>query len=551
MTTEQTNREVRVYPAKGRIGLQAAACLAGGILFLLMLVVMFLLALAAGPRRNSGPDFMPGMIGGLSVIGIGLIGRGIFLLKSLQRVWLDENGVHLEGFIGRSTLRWRDIERLERDKQNSVMGTTTNVLKIFGNRAKPIAIIPDTLVDFDGMIGEIEARSSAARGAATYDPLADQQRRTSKEVKTQKLAVVCFAIFAILFGAMFCFGVNEEIHLRRYAREAVRVDAPIVRRWMVRVTPKLEYRFKDRAGVEHTREVMMTQPAWDALEKSPTVPVEYLTTDPSWNRPLMGEDVQTSFGGKFLLLSGGGTLAMSFLFVFALMGYDLKTEDGKTRLVRRGQVIREFGGQKKNDDPLAALAQKGTPSAVMLQQLEAPAVPLNVETTRTLPGGLLALGILCIVFGLIEAALTGVRAILWSRQFIALPDGRVIITAAQRWMHWWNGADAVAALLLIVTGILLLRRKLSGRTLGIGVALFQILSCLGTIVMMIVQMASTPAETGPGSMTVVTAQTASIIVQLISMVFPIVLLMILLRRKTAEALGPEVHVEAARDLSMV
>jgi len=175
----------------------------------------------------------------------------------------------------------------------------------------------------------------------------------------------------------------------------------------------------------------------------------------------------------------------------------------------------------------------------------------DVAPTRSLPAGLLALGILCIVFGLIETSLAGLREIIWSRQFVTLPDGRIIITATTRWMHWWNGVDGVLSLLLIITGVQLLRRRLSGRTLGIAVGLGQIVSCLVTIIMMIVQMAGAPEETGPGSMTAVTAQTGAIIVQLLAMIFPVVLLMILMRRRTAEALGPEVRVEAARDLSMV
>src|SRR5687768_3573184 len=88
---------VQVFEAKQRVGLQAAAFIAGGVLFFLMLIVQFLIAL--GSKSTPTSDMMPGIIGGLSVFGVALIGRGIFLLRGVTRVVLEHGGVRVEGFI--------------------------------------------------------------------------------------------------------------------------------------------------------------------------------------------------------------------------------------------------------------------------------------------------------------------------------------------------------------------------------------------------------------------------------------------------------------------
>ena len=131
MSPTQDTGGVRIYPARRNIGLQAAGFLAGGIVYMLMLVVMFLLALfARQPRPNS---IMPGLIGGLSVVGIGLIARGIFLLKSVRRVMLDDQAIHREGFASRSSVAWTQIDHLERARQSGWFGATSHdVLILMG-----------------------------------------------------------------------------------------------------------------------------------------------------------------------------------------------------------------------------------------------------------------------------------------------------------------------------------------------------------------------------------------------------------------------------------
>lgn len=87
---------------------------------------------------------------------------------------------------------------------------------------------------------------------------------------------------------------------------------------------------------------MYPGPAWQMLREGNTVPVVYLPSAPDWNRLVSGEDVGAEFGGKSLFLFSGGFLMFSFMAVVCLLGYDLKTENGVTRLTRHGRVIKEW-----------------------------------------------------------------------------------------------------------------------------------------------------------------------------------------------------------------
>jgi len=332
----------RTYEATKRVGWQAAACIAGGTLFLLILFGQFFLTVLSKP--SSKTNIMPGMIGGLSVIGIGLIARGVFLLRTVQRVIVDSAGVHVEGFIGRQTVPWGHIAQLQRDKKSLWMGDKTyQVLTLKDTAGKTLTTIQDNVEHFEDLIQQIESESSRVRGSATFDPSADEQRRLKKERRTHRWTTIACGAFALFFGAILIVGINEELHTRRYASDGATTDAQILRRWMVSVTPRIEYSFLDERGQSHQRQAMMDQPDWDLLEGQKTVAVEYLRSDPSWNRLVAGEKQETSFGGKFLFLSAGGTLLLSAFFLMLLFGFDVKVEDGVTKLTRRGKVLREFG----------------------------------------------------------------------------------------------------------------------------------------------------------------------------------------------------------------
>src|SRR3954447_26112867 len=166
----------RVYVAGGRVGWQAAGFLVAGGVVGLLLLVQFLLLLASPPGRMH--QIQPGLIGGLSVVPLALIARGVFLLRSVVRVTLDDTGVHLEGFIARRTVRWSEIERLQRDKRvNLLSGGEAETLAPPGPPGERPAQIPDTVLRFEDLVADIYASSTAARGVPPYDLGADEARK--------------------------------------------------------------------------------------------------------------------------------------------------------------------------------------------------------------------------------------------------------------------------------------------------------------------------------------------------------------------------------------
>jgi hypothetical protein len=564
---------VRVYEARQRVGLQAAGFIAGGVIFFLVLLLQFLLAL--GRKSTPTTDMMPGIIGGLSVFGIGLIARGVFLLRGVTRVVLDDGGVHVQGFIAQRTVSYQQIERIERDKSTQLLAGKTNevlLLRAAGEK-KPLAIIPDTIGNFETLAAELAWRTAAAQGGrTTYDPVADQQVRQTRETKQLKLASVLLCIFTLLFGGAFCYGMYEEVHDRRLKSSGTTVDARISQHFMRRVTPYIAYTFRDQQGVAHSREVMVTQAMYDATDGAKTVPIVYLADDPEWNRLVVG-DASKDFGGKSLFLFGGGTLLVGALAVMTLFGIDIKTENGRTMIVKRGKVLREFGAKPATppalptpprfdeaqgavpvlsaddeDDDEAASGPRRVPTpdeeaairaSVAWYESQARAAAMMPPPPK--PKGLTALGVLCIIFGLLGLGVGVLRCAMFAMTPTRTMQvgNQMMVVNQPTFAIYWAAADATLGAALMLTGIGLWMRQRWSRAIGIPVAALQILSSFGAAGSLIADMARQPAQDGPESMMIVTINIASVVFKLLTAAFPAIVLFILAKRSTREALaGP-------------
>jgi hypothetical protein len=206
----------------------------------------------------------------------------------------------------------------------------------------PLATISDAIADFEALADEVIARVSATKNHSTNDAAAYEQRCVGRETKRMRCLAVIFGIATLMSACLFYAGIKEELHLRRYANEAVLVDAKIIRREMVRVTPHVEYMF-EVDGQQYSRNVVMWQgPDYDALEGQKTVPVEYLRSDPNWSRLVAGENPGADFGGNFLFCSGGGIVFHGTLCILSILGFNIKTENGVTMLVRYGRTIKTW-----------------------------------------------------------------------------------------------------------------------------------------------------------------------------------------------------------------
>jgi len=530
---------VSVYQAKGHIGWQAAGFIAGGILVLLMLLFHFLLLI--GQTGGKSHDPTPGLVAGMGVGGIALLTRGLYLLSGVIRVTLDDAGIRVDRLISRQHIAWDMIDQIERDKQTHAFGgRATDVLKLIGTDGKPLGVIPATVDQFEAFAAEVARRSSLVRGTPTYNPAAGQQLRQSRDAKKARRSGFLALLMTMIFGAIFAAGVYEDLHLRRYATEGEVVEAKITRRYMVRVTPRLEYAFRDARGVTHTREAMMDEAAWDALEGSRTVPVQYLRSDPEWNRLVVGEQKETHLGGAFLLLSGGLTLATALMGLLLLGGFDVKSEKGQVQITRKGRLLKTFG---KSPMPAlipvneSALPLPGTPP----DWQPPPLLPLPSASppsaTRERRPGIIALGVLGIAFGLLGLMVGVVRLLAFRLQTLDVGGQTFVVEASALLRSWWI-ADGILAGLLLVAGVGLIMMRRWGRRLGIAVALLQVASAVGGVVFAAMAIAQLPTATGPESARQTAGAIGAVIGQLLGAVFPAVLLMILARRSTAEAFAP-------------
>jgi hypothetical protein len=335
MLIDLDQNQPRTYIARGSPKMELALTLGGGILFAIVLVVMLALLFNAPATGSSGRQ--PGFIGGFSVIPIMLIARGLFVMRNFTRVTLDQNGIAIESPLSFKIIPWNQIDRIQKKERGSFMGETHDTLILLGANGKPLAEIRDTLDRFPDLIQQIESRSTAARGAPITEIPADDPAEMKKNRRRGKILASLFALFTFGMIAGTIASFNELTHEKKFATEAIRTDAKILKHYMVRQTPWLEFEFTDPAGHTIQRQAMMEMGPWEALTHSKTVPLEYLRSDPSWNRLARGED-HTSFS-NFWPLGLIGILMFGTCGVFSFLGYDLKTKGGAFQVTRWGEPL--------------------------------------------------------------------------------------------------------------------------------------------------------------------------------------------------------------------
>ena len=335
MLVDLDQDQPRTYVARGNPKLELIATLGGGFVFLLVIIFMMIALFAAPATGTSGRQ--PGFIGGLSVIPIMLISRGLFTMRNITRVTLDKTGIALESPISFKLIPWNQIERIEKKDRSSFMGESHETLVLIGASGKVVAQIRDTLDRFQDLIQQIEIRSAAARGTSL---IADDQDTTADTRKARRRAKLVGSLFALLTLGMIGGTVASFIdlsHERKFARESVPGEARILKHYMNRQTPYVEVEFTDPAGQTHNRVTMMEMAPWEELTHSKSVRIEYVRSDPSLFRLVKGEDHP---GFSYFWIAG---LIASLVFgtgaVFTFLGYDLKTKAGVFQVTRWGQPL--------------------------------------------------------------------------------------------------------------------------------------------------------------------------------------------------------------------
>ncbi len=540
----------RVFATRNRNGLQATAFIAGGTIYLFVIIFFNVIAATAAPAR-ANDQFAPGVAGGLSVVGIALIARGVFLLRKLVRVTVDDAGLVLEGLMSRSRVAWPEIQRLERNKRSPMMGgKSLQVLTLIGANGKKLGEIPESIEGFDELAVMIIGQSSATQARTTYDPATDENRKITQQNKKLRWVAILFGLFTFAMGAAFVAGVNEELHNRKFATEGVHADARIDRHYMVAVTPRLAYTFTDAQGKSYSREAMMDQEAWEELSGKHVVPVVYLRSSPTWNHLVEGEQAETSFGGKFLVITGLGFIFFGICFVLAAAGFDLNSDDGVTTLMRRGRVIRAWGRPRETSLPALSPefdssqpqttggpAYAPSPSSLQFSVAVPAPPPLAPPITTNKPKGVIALGILAIIFGVFGLLLNAFRILVFLAGSPQLPAGRQMIFEPSSLVIAGTAADALMAFALAIIGIGLLMMRQWARRGGIVVAALQVLSSLIQLVVAITMMADLPEGTGQEAVLGRVGAISAVFGVILGMIFPTILLLLLARKTTADAMA--------------
>ena len=337
----------RVFLARRRVGVRAAIFIVVGALEIVAII------LTAVFRANAflEPSYavMLTFLVCLSVVGIAFIGRGLFLLRTTVQVVLDEIGVRIDTHLSHQSVRWSEIDRLESDtKIISMSAESYKVIKLMDRSGRPLAAIDERISDFEAMVAELNDRASPAAGHATYDAAEDELRSVEREMMGLRANVLVTGLFAAAILAVLCYGVYEEWHIRRYASEGVRAEATIVHREMVGLTQKIEYTFVDERGRSYSRKTAMyVGGALLSADLKQTVPVEYLRSNPDWNRLVKDEVVGARLSGWSILVAAFGLLVCGTVFVVMLFGFSLKRSNGVTKLTRWGSVVRLWGKPRK------------------------------------------------------------------------------------------------------------------------------------------------------------------------------------------------------------
>src|ERR1041384_1795050 len=157
MLVDLDQDQPRTYVARGNPKLELIATLGGGFIFLLA-IIFLIIALFAGPH-TAPSSRQPGIIGGLSVIPIMLISRGLFAMRNITRVTLDKTGLALESALSFKLIPWNQIERIDKKNRGSFLGESHETLILIGANGKELAQIRDTIDRFLDLIQQIESRS--------------------------------------------------------------------------------------------------------------------------------------------------------------------------------------------------------------------------------------------------------------------------------------------------------------------------------------------------------------------------------------------------------
>jgi hypothetical protein len=336
-----------VFTTHRRLGWAAAGSLGLGGLLLLFLVASFIILVNTPPRASNAS--MIASFGSVAVLPLLSIWYGVRLLRAPMRVTTDEHGLTVESHVSRRRFEWAQIASLVRDRASGpgVLSpfaahhrAVLEVLILRDEAGRELVRLTNHIAGLTVLAEEVEARSSAARGRATFDPSAqgaEHLRRLRRTARRGALLGGLLAAASLTIALLLLVDSRAEAHLRR---TGVLTSAKIEIRYMHKGAPRVEYSFRDDGGVAHERDVLVEQGAWDALAGVDYVEVRYLRGNPERSHLASGEIVDEP--PLLVLLSGAAFMALLGLIVLVLpiLGIvDVAWKDGRLQLVRASTSV--------------------------------------------------------------------------------------------------------------------------------------------------------------------------------------------------------------------
>ena len=482
---------------------QAVLCLGGGAALLGFAALVFALKLR-DPGVAHDP-FATAPITALATAAVFALTFGATLARRPSRIVVDGSGIETRSLVATRRIAWAEVAEVHREMAKAAFGLEKrDSLTLLDARGKRLVTLADVVDGFAELAALVEARSTAARGAATHDLDRERARKLAASRRKARVLTALAGLMAVLGGAAVVLGASELRDRSRLARDGVEGEARIVRRYMWRVTPRLEYEVRDPEGRTFKRDIIVDLKPWNALAGKATVRVRYLPANGAVSR-MVGEPDEGL--DDLLLILGGLLLGTLFGAMVALhfAGFgDIEMEGGKIRFRRIDDV----------DTATAPLVPVGSPPPEPARPVAGPSARAQPDRYR-LPRRDLVLGILSIAFGLL-GVLAGVVQIVVSP---LVTDSSAVIA--------WKGTDLVLALLLALSGVALLARMGWGRRLALTAAAGQVVSSLAALAKLVVGVVSSP----PAEPTLLLATGGALVVYALGMVYPIVVLALLGRRR--------------------
>lgn len=328
------------YELRSPVGGKAGLFLAGGAAALVVGVALFAVQLML-PAEKAPP--FPVTIGSVvipSLIGLGMLGYGLHLRRTVTAVDVRAGGLTVHTAGGGQDVPWDDVSRVDDDKlEYPVIGVELDAVVLYDRSGAKLATFTSQLRGFKRLAARVKAEARGRGGVAGGHARA----------KRNKLMAVVFLGFAafMLFAAGFIARDTwyEATHSTLLRTEGVVVEADVVKHEIFHVTPRVEYRFTDETGVEHTRGTPMTRAAWDALAGEPVVEVVYVRSNPEYSRLLVGEveggggpSVKAPWGYLLAAAAAVMSLFMAFVGVLRWFGWDIDVGKDGVKWVKYGEA---------------------------------------------------------------------------------------------------------------------------------------------------------------------------------------------------------------------